>query len=130
MSRESFAGKRQAEDCRDCEAARGGGEDEDVTGWQLHSDGCLHNHLRGSTFTRADGAVIHADDPQWCADYHGPEEYDALLEETRTLMRGAAAAPAAAARLTPEEVAIAGQMGLSEQQVLATKRLYREREEG
>src|SRR3990172_10766271 len=45
-SRESFAGKRQAEDCRDCEAARGGGED--VTGWQLHSDNYLHNHLRGA----------------------------------------------------------------------------------
>ena len=103
VSRESFAGKRQAEDCPDCQAARGG---EDLTGWQLHSDGYLHNHLRGAGRASANPAF-----ERW------RKELEAEVGQRMAFARRTATE----AGLTPQEIVIAKQMGLSEQQVLAQK---------
>ena len=101
--------------CAECKRHRDGGYQGDTTGWFVGDDGERHNHLRGSTFTREDGAVIHADDPQWMAEM-------ARQERLGVARIWATGPPARPDELTPEELEIAQAMGLSEQQVLATKR--------
>ena len=108
-------GEVAAARCAECKRFKDGGYQGDTTGWFVGDDGERHNHLRGSTFTREDGAVIHADDPRWMAEM-------ARQERLGVARIWATGRPARPDELTPEELEIARQMGLDPVKVLATKR--------
>ena len=116
-------GEVAAARCAECKRFKDGGYQGDTTGWFVGDDGERHIHRRENTYTREDGVVVHADDPRWMAEM-------ARQERLGVARIWATGRPARPDELTAEELEIARAMGLEPAQVLATKRLYREREEG